>query len=270
MKTVLVRDTKNLFHVSITLSKRERCSLIHDLAIQFKGCMLGYDTRACGGLDMYLFWTIMFMLILVWMVLFIPFSVFYYEEDDGVLLGKEPKSRVCIAAKYELMVLFVVAVIFTLCYLFLSVTNIPIVNYSGIPTALQATTLVSYPTDGTFSINQFEDISTQEVNNAAATTSKPGVVELRLSAPVFFIGLMVFFGWFCFAIFGGIGLPALPLDFILAFVNRPRHMVCLSNQNQSSPSHPQSTLKFLFSISAGCGGICGSTTHYKRTCKRIS
>jgi LMBR1 domain-containing protein 1 len=177
---------------------------------------------------MYLFWQIMFMAILFWLVFLIPFSVFFYEEDDGVLLGNEPKSRVCIALKYELMVLFIVAVIFTLCYLFLSTTYIPVEQYSGTPSAGQATTLYSFPTDGMFSINQFEDITTQEVTNAksSSTSSQSGTVPLRLSAPVFFIGLMAFIGWFFFAIFGGIGLPALPMDFILAFKYRTRHMVC--------------------------------------------
>lgn len=31
-------------------------------------------------------------------------------------------------------------------------------------------------------------------------------------------------GWFLFALFGGIGLAATPLDFFLVFKNRPRHM----------------------------------------------
>lgn len=33
-----------------------------------------------------------------------------------------------------------------------------------------------------------------------------------------------FTGWFLFAVFGGIGLAATPLDFWLVYVNRPKHM----------------------------------------------
>jgi len=49
-------------------------------------------------------------------------------------------------------------------------------------------------------------------------------VEVNVSIPTFFAAFMAFIGWFFFAFFGGIGLAALPLDMILAFVNRPKHM----------------------------------------------
>merc|ERR1719293_239319 len=35
---------------------------------------------------------------------------------------------------------------------------------------------------------------------------------------------MAWLGWFLFALFGAIGMAAMPLDLILAFVYRPRHM----------------------------------------------
>jgi LMBR1 domain-containing protein 1 len=51
-----------------------------------------------------------------------------------------------------------------------------------------------------------------------------GTVTLSVEPAVFFAGLMAWMGWFLFALFGGIGMAALPLDLILAFVDRPRHM----------------------------------------------
>jgi hypothetical protein len=40
--------------------------------------------------------------------------------------------------------------------------------------------------------------------------------------PIFTIGLLSFISWFFFIIFGGVGLPALPLDLIYDFITRPK------------------------------------------------
>ncbi|GMI32230.1 hypothetical protein TeGR_g10311, partial [Tetraparma gracilis] len=42
--------------------------------------------------------------------------------------------------------------------------------------------------------------------------------------PVYVMAMMGFVGWFFFVIFAGVGLSALPVDLICAFVYRPRHM----------------------------------------------
>jgi LMBR1 domain-containing protein 1 len=49
-------------------------------------------------------------------------------------------------------------------------------------------------------------------------------IVLQVSISTFYAGLMAWLGWWLFAIFGGIGLAALPLDLILAYVRRPKHM----------------------------------------------
>ena len=45
-----------------------------------------------------------------------------------------------------------------------------------------------------------------------------------MSFPIYTIGLLSFVSWFLFVIFGGIGLAALPLDFIYDFNTRPIKM----------------------------------------------
>jgi len=44
---------------------------------------------------------------------------------------------------------------------------------------------------------------------------------LNVSFPIYTIGLISFLSWFLFALFGGIGLAAIPLDLIRAFCARP-------------------------------------------------
>ena len=48
------------------------------------------------------------------------------------------------------------------------------------------------------------------------------VLSIDVSLPIFAIGLLSFISWFFFVIFGGIGLPALPLDLIYDFMTRPK------------------------------------------------
>jgi LMBR1 domain-containing protein 1 len=49
-------------------------------------------------------------------------------------------------------------------------------------------------------------------------------ITLQVSVGTFYAGLMAWLGWFLFALFGGIGLIALPLDLILAYVYRPKRL----------------------------------------------
>ena len=47
-------------------------------------------------------------------------------------------------------------------------------------------------------------------------------MSIEVSFPIYVIGFMSFISWFLFVVFGGIGLPALPLDFIYDFCTRPK------------------------------------------------
>lgn len=47
---------------------------------------------------------------------------------------------------------------------------------------------------------------------------------LQVSISTFFAAVMAWLGWFLFSVFGGIGMASMPLDLLLIFKNRPRHM----------------------------------------------
>lgn len=74
--------------------------------------------------------------------------------------------------------------------------------------------------------NQLADWSSDDQNviKSNRVDSILGHVALSVNASTFYAGLMAWLGWFFFALFGAIGLAALPLDLILAFSDRPRHM----------------------------------------------
>ena len=49
-------------------------------------------------------------------------------------------------------------------------------------------------------------------------------LPMDISFPIFIIALMGFLGWFLFSIYAGIGMMALPMDLINAWVERPQYM----------------------------------------------
>jgi len=196
----------------------------------FAGCD-GWATAFCGGLNMALFWEIFYWLITVWLFLLIPFSMFYYEADDGMLMagtsvGAKPNSRICEAIKYEAFVVVIFGLIFAVTYLFMNSTDIPVREVTGSTFNNGATYTITQSSNSGFSTSQLADMGSADQQVIRSNNVDPilGTVALSVNASVFFAGLMAWLGWFLFALFGGIGLAALPLDLILAYLDRPRHM----------------------------------------------
>jgi len=202
----------------------------------YAGCD-GYDTRLCGGLNMDLFWDIFYWLVPIYVFLLIPFFTFYYEADDGMLMagtsvGTKPNNRLCEALKYQIATTIIFGLIFALCFIFLNETDIPVREYSvqgGFGKGAVYQVVPRTDNNGTilpFTSDQFEDMGSPDSASLSDVSRDPnlGSIQLQLNISTFFAGFMAFVGWFFFVLFGGIGLSALPLDLVLSFVNRPRHM----------------------------------------------
>lgn len=181
-----------------------------------------------------LMWTVVFWMIPCWVFVLIPFSTFYYEADDGMLMAGTSvspnpvrKSRIAQALCYEIFVLIIFGLLFSMSYLFLSDANIPVQVYTGAPIsqALDVSLYQTQPTDGNFTTSDLEDVQTDErllIRLIQGPTEE--TITLQVDVATFYGGLMAWLGWFLFAIFGGIGMAALPLDLILKFTQRPKHM----------------------------------------------
>jgi len=210
----------------------------------YAGCD-GYDTAFCGGIPMEALWNMVFWLIPIWVFVLIPFSTFYYEADDGMLMAGTAyapnpvkRSRLGQAACYQIFVFVIIGLIFVVTYVLLSDTNIPVKEYEGAAIGRIAQNsgqngqdnrfyLYSIPAvtgvNATFDVTQFPGAHSRDRTYAVSPPTDEELV-LQVGVSTFYAGLMAWFGWFLFAVFGGIGLAALPLDLILAFVNRPKHM----------------------------------------------
>ena len=190
-----------------------------------------------------LFWTVFFWLIPIFVFVLIPFSTFYYEADDGLLIasvtGENPvkRSRILQALCSLAVVDIIVGLIFALTFLFLRETKIPIKTYTGgmlyqdaIPSGvvyqtepvINATTGMPLP----FSSNQLMDMNQNDAILLEFVVAQTGfeILKLNVGPATFYAGLMAFIGWFFFALFGGIGLAAIPMDLIRSFTGRPKHM----------------------------------------------
>jgi LMBR1 domain-containing protein 1 len=203
----------------------------------------------CGGLNMTLFWDIFFWLIPIWVFLMIPFSSFYYEADDGMLMAGTSvnpnpvkKSRILSALGYTMGVVVFVSVFFWGTYYFLNETHIPVVGYTG-PKLVEAMSLgkdrwgvlysinpqVNVTSDETtflpFTSDQLKDMTLyDEAYSDVVVDNGTAVLLMQVGLSTFFAALMAWLGWFLFSIFGGIGMASMPLDLLLVFKNRPRHM----------------------------------------------
>mmetsp|Transcript_17411 Transcript_17411/g.48240 ORF Transcript_17411/g.48240 Transcript_17411/m.48240 type:complete len:561 (-) Transcript_17411:314-1996(-) len=214
----------------------------------YAGCD-GYDTDVCGGLDMELFWNIFFWLIPIWVFVFIPFSTFYYEADDGMLMAgtsvapnPERKSRLCQALVWQFAVFVFVGIIFAVTYLLFSDTDIKVNEIQGTDLITAQTQILGTglrglvytytsplnSTDSTY-LPFDKDLLTNftirdDIYAGQNTNNGDQTITLQVGVSTFYAGLMAWLGWFLFAMFGGIGMAAMPLDLYLVYKNRPRHM----------------------------------------------
>jgi len=195
----------------------------------YSGCD-GYDSVAfCGGLNMVLFWNIIYYLIPVFLFLLIPFMTFFYEADDGLLMagtsvGGQANSRVAEALKYQAGVIVILGIIFGVMFHQLAESDIPVAEYTGGVDGVVVA--LANPPTSTFSTASLGETYSADVDyyTRADATVRDQIIRVAVPLPTFFASALSFFGWFVFAVFGGIGITALPLELILAFVHRPRHM----------------------------------------------
>jgi LMBR1 domain-containing protein 1 len=181
---------------------------------------------------MELLWDVFFWLIPIWTFVLIPFATFYYESDDGLLLypDGEKQSRIKQAVCWTLVTVLVMGSIFGAAFVLANETSIPVNQYEtkSIGSAFDQARKPIFSSDASsvdFTANLLQNMTEADQSFAQGQGAKTEeVISMRVGLSTFFAGLMAWLGWFLFAIFGGIGMSALPMDLIYAYKNRPRHM----------------------------------------------
>ena len=159
------------------------------------------NSRGFGGeIRMDLFWIIIYMATAVFILFIIPSLTYYYESDPDWSCWEKVKYSFW----YLFATIIVVLIILLVSYAFLSTAEIPIKTINCSIIYLQAS-----------------DVSLAVTTNYTCMQAETHLL-IDVSFPIYVIGLMSFISWFLFVVFGGIGLPSLPLDFIYDFCTRPK------------------------------------------------
>ena len=176
---------------------------------------------ACNfALPMLDLWYAVYMTMFVMMALVIPFTIFYYEQDhDTGVYGKVISS-----ASWGFGTFTVIALILGLCYGFVGYVDLPV------------STLVSglAPLDAA-SLSVAHRCVAPEASGAsqgyACDASGDSISEtwsVRTTFPVYVIALTSVVSWVLFMVFAGVGVSAIPVDEIKAFLARPKKVIAKS------------------------------------------
>lgn len=161
-------------------------------------------------------WFAFFIIVAVLIVVVNPFAIFYYEEGDNSV-GKQFAG----ALKYTFCSTLIFGLVFALLYVFLNVAEIPVQLMAQ--DMFQPADVVTYwKSDYKYMCTELKDRAYPYGAGKIRCDLKASVLTLPMSFPVYLIGLLSILGWFFFCIFAGIGIPALPMDLLMTFVNRPK------------------------------------------------
>lgn len=127
------------------------------------------NANSNGGIDMLVFYSIVYIIVYIFVTALVPFMIFLYESDEDDPLMK----RVLWALFSTFLVQVFTALLIFVSYNWLSIYYV-------------------------------------------------GDQQYKMYVTMYMFLCMSFVGWFLLALFGGIGLLALPIDLIQGFINRPK------------------------------------------------
>eukprot|EP00904_Undaria_pinnatifida_P004534 jgi/Undpi1/14081/HiC_scaffold_9.g03732.m1 len=189
-------------------------------------CNESWSGMFCGSLDMAGAWYTVFMLIFIFALFIVPFTIFFYEEDDSLALTgrNDCKKALCAASKYMIVVTIVVALVAGILYLILGQSDIPVKDFEFNMQVLLSTGETANRNEITLENGVTEDLTSGRSEMSQFIIVTDDSVQLQLSFPVFVMALMSFMGWILFVFFGGLGIVGIPIDGIRAFINRPQRL----------------------------------------------
>jgi len=157
------------------------------------------NTRPGPGIPglMAVLWRVAFSLLAAFAFVIVPGAAFY-DEVEGDDTVQRKGRHVCCSLGFTV---FISAAIIGISYPFLGDVALPVQKYTC--DAWEA---------GDADV-QVDDICFASIVSEA---------KFKADLQVYLVAILCFFGWLFLAVFGGIGLTAVPLDLILSFVDRPR------------------------------------------------
>ena len=158
-----------------------------------------------GGIDMKLFWFIIFIITLIYVLVIFPISSSLYETQDDWTVCEKIKHCLCF---FLVLIIFFVGITAVL-YATIGKTSIPITKKEYEDCSIDNVIFDSNDSDFLSKLN------------CKLKTSEESV-ELNVNIIVYSMAILTFISWIVFALFGGIGLATVPLDFFVSFKSRPK------------------------------------------------
>jgi LMBR1 domain-containing protein 1 len=158
------------------------------------------NTPPFGGwtIPMQILWIVFLCLIAAWIVLLIPYSIFYYEADDP---GVTTCHKVMSAFWWTLLCMVVAGAICIVVWIFAGVASVPYVPLS-VAAGSASPFLATSP----------------------SVPPPSQLLYIRMNFLLFIFSFTAFVGTFLFVVFAGVGLTALPVHLINGFRQRPRYV----------------------------------------------
>ena len=154
-----------------------------------------------GGINMRVFWLIIFVITLIYILIIFPISSSLYEAQDDWSVCDKIKHCLCFLS---ITIIFFV-VLNAILYSTIGRTDIPIkIIKCQKPNVFMA--------------------SNEPILDICHTKSIDSNIELKVNIIIYSISILTFFSWVVFSLFGGIGLASVPISFFISFINRPKNI----------------------------------------------
>lgn len=155
-----------------------------------------------GGLNMRIFWYIIYILTIIYILVISPLASSYYDSD----YDWSCREKIC----HSLFLFFIYFVFFVL---------ITIILYASIGKADVPLQSITCDYSQNFQ-NSFSEINMDNLHSEIVKSD----IEIKVNILIYAMAVLLFVSWLIFAFFGGIGLAAIPIDIFFSFYNRPKHM----------------------------------------------
>lgn len=185
--------------------------------------IMPYDVAASkssdgGGIRVDILWQIAYITMAVMVVVVIPFAFFYYEAADD----DENSSQVAAAVKGTVLFLVIFVVVLVIFFSFLSTAEIPVTRVAVPGDDSGYVILSSTPFSTNLPSSKKPQCETADGKKWCLITNF--IWDIPVTFPIYIVAFISFLGWFFFTIFVGVGLVALPLDFLNEYKSKPQRM----------------------------------------------
>lgn len=150
-----------------------------------------------SGLRVDVLWQVLYMLVFLFIVVFFPTAMFFYESDETESCWR----RLCWTIKHLIFLFVIVGLILGIMFGLLAYAEIPVRTFAcQVPAAF---------------------VSSDDATMESSCSSSDDSLRVSVSFPIYVMAMMSWVGWWLLVLYGGIGLSAIPMDLINKYRFRP-------------------------------------------------